>query len=743
MRVIGALQAIVACGIFIMPAFGNAGEVIQASRERSVEWTKNLRLTTLRYPANISKAQAASMAKEAKEAGFNAVILDGHRYLFREDDEVYGPKESFFQYAGGAPFNQSVAEAKLVTEACHEKGLKVIGHLTIGCVTKAYLDKHPEQAVIDIATGEVFTNQFGAQTVSWASNPEFRKEFFRRLEHYIKETGIDGLMVDEAQWFGPTKGGDPYTRAAVKRDLGFDLPPNGSGGDWFTTANPDYRKWVDWRAEQSVATQRQMRDLLHSLNPDAEHWIYISSVGHPYAYYDEGVCADNLIRSADFIGVESEPPGRPRQYPYYWKNISMDMKFLRALSENGEAGSRSWALLYSESPLDWVWNYYTATAQNTRMWWEIITDQKKTAVPPLLAWDVAHEKLFEDCTSAADVAIVISTANRLKHPNQGRGWEGSVWMRGAYNLGSFLFDQHIPFRVLTDRHLQEGRFENAKVVLLPSMAILDAQQLAQLEKFVSAGGSVIATGEIATLDGTGQPADQQRLKALFGVRLDGSTISGSTTLSPLKEMGLPELKWEKERQNVSLVSGDAIVRASDSAKAPVWVEHAFGKGKAVYFSVPLERSYQTQFYAFEAIEPGKYWKDQRDPLAAEWLRAALSFALKEPAVTAVGFPKGVVVDAWSQDNSNGRNLQVYLANFTAAELSSGIVPQEMGEPFPELDLARAYLQVRLPEVESVKLVSPDLAASLDLPFEEKEGVTKVKVPQLKRFDIVVFHQKKP
>lgn len=105
---------------------------------------------------------------------------------------------------------------------------------------------HDDWKMIDITTGRpVFLPQYGAQEFC-INNPDFRDAYASYLKRMIRETGVDGLMCDDALFYPRLYAcGCPHCRERYGREL----PPHTDLSFWGNWENEDFRAWLRMRQE--------------------------------------------------------------------------------------------------------------------------------------------------------------------------------------------------------------------------------------------------------------------------------------------------------------------------------------------------------------------------------------------------------------------------------------------------------------------------------------------------------------
>ncbi len=203
--------------------------VMRAPKHGDADWIPCLRMRNLKHAKPFTDEEAANVAREIAGMGFNVVASEDSRYLLRDADDKLAAGEVD---TVGLPFPDLVKNTRRLADALHREGLRFMGHLTCAQVAFTYAAKHPEQRMIDVATGKPAEDKnYGVAYMCYV-NDTFWKHYRARLTDYIEGSQVDALMVDEIQTFheNPRGCGCDSCRAKFKADTGIELPPNGQPG---------------------------------------------------------------------------------------------------------------------------------------------------------------------------------------------------------------------------------------------------------------------------------------------------------------------------------------------------------------------------------------------------------------------------------------------------------------------------------------------------------------------------------
>ncbi len=221
----------------------------------------------------------------------------------------------------------------------------------------------------------------------------------------------------------------------------------------------------------------------------------------------------------------------------------------------------------------------------------------------------------------ADVGIFYSTESKFSFTGNGRNVRqadsSDSHTPNAMQAASRLLTAHLPFRVVTKGSL--AALERLKVLILPNVNLMDAEECATIRNWVREGGTLYASGSTSLVDKRGKLHDDFQLSDVLGVSLEGKPDwSGRAHyLAPTPEgqaffgdftAKYPALTRDyglsvKARPGARVLatttlpwpapSGDRFASIhSDppwqTTENPELVENSFGRGRCLYASSPLE-----------------------------------------------------------------------------------------------------------------------------------------------------------
>ena len=355
---------------------------------------------------------------------------------------------------------------------------------------------------IDGRTGEYARNRYGTFTACY-NNPDYRKIYFNYMKSVV-ETGIDGIMNDDIQFFGDEHACTcEHCRKLFREQTGYTLPNPENWNEF--AGNYDNPAYIAWKKFKFDSTERMYRDLgefYKTLGVQLIRPNYSSCVlkQNPTCYpfdlcadlwdfiFQENCNADIMKESyMDFMAeaVHRFAAGRGRGVP------TMSMFY----PDRPDSVYFSWALARSWGQI------YTGTATGVD-----ITPMEL----PYRKFEKKYLRFYEAPEKISDLAFYFSrrtrdfTANTFKRFM--RHMMGS--MQAAYVSG---------FRL--DMVMEEDSLESLlrhKTIVLSYVAMLSESEIERFIAYVRAGGKLIILGDFALYDADGRKRTETEILNIFG-----------------------------------------------------------------------------------------------------------------------------------------------------------------------------------------------------------------------------------
>ncbi len=285
-------------------------------------------------------------------------------------------------------------------------------------------------------------------------------------------------------------------------------------------------------------------------------------------------------------------------------------------------------------------------------------------------------------------AAMVMSDNTRNFYGRSAGLVEERYMASVFGTFRAAVEEHLPVTVINDWNLNSADLAKYKVLILPNTACLDDAQTAAIDKFVRAGGGLVASLDSSLFDEFGTPRKNFSLSDVLGVDYRG--LPPVAKAEPSKEIDVnfalsigPDY-WEK-RKNVfdfkqdvasflnqgkmktyvgdhpvtfkgpavrvalkdtaAKVLGTLRVKADPAATTfPGVVSRTHGKGKVVYFAAGFDSAYYMYAYPYERLA----------------LRHAIDWVAAGPPPMIVDAPMCVHSTIMRQKKENTERLIVHL-----------------------------------------------------------------------------------
>jgi len=618
--------------------------------------------------------QARRRIKSLKEAGHTVVLVSGlhfrHDYVDQRETHIL-------------PY------LKLICEAAHEAGMKVIDHHDVPIFFSRGYPFLLEDDHLDWTQRDI---RYGTPTRSYCLNhPGFRDHYFAWMRRCQRECGIDAFMLDEVRFFDDDYCGCEYCRKQFKEETGFELPRAPDSPVFRNDADLLWRLFVLWRR---ASIQRFKRDLLAELRKENPNAIYVSYTS-TYHWPDRrgGFWPSVFVTYATGCECMSRVPFQN------YRCVMADMRLRRGLAD--AFGHASWVLFYplKSSVARFCWAMAQATAQAQ---WH--TSAFASAVRSLTVWPHAMKK--SQFTTYADVAMIFSEDSKMCSMRNGcyHGMESVGW-------GIAMLDANIQYHHIMEIAATPETLARYRVVLLPNVVQIAPATVAALEKYVRNGGKLVVTGLTGTRDEFGLPVRDFQLAKMMGTSL------GAILEAPFDvvEEGRTPFRYDRRRmfyrygaRFVDLRLADpaasrVLVRfRKDGADYPGIVEVPYGKGKvytvATFFGISnyegVRYPGQKQIFRFNA---------DSHAFMGRWLRGLLGDTER---VAPADMPEKVIYTTYIRKKT-ANEIDVHFLNVQGNTRVMDVVLKRQPARFPLIDRPMA-LRLRGFDINAATLYTPDV-----------------------------------
>lgn len=611
-------------------------------------------------------------------------------------------------------FGECVAAAK-------KRGMRVVARMSPDLNWGDALEAHPEWAM---------RHQDGSVQHSEEDPRLFKTCMFTSyMDDYVPAIMREVNSLYDVDCFyangWPPLGNLPVCYCAVCSKL----PAPGSPAYWRVFTD---RVLSLWQRYDSIAKEKK-----------ADSFFFANSGGNVRG----GPNLDQLGKVTSWFQADNQ--GRTYDEPAIW-GCSLQGRVCNAVLD-GKIAANVTAAYSTGQP---GWRNVSKSAAETKMWLNqsvasgmrpylhfvgdengFVEDRRWQAVgEEYFPWTAAHDAHLTTRRSIANIGVVIGQSTQLLYPGPATV-RSRTYMRettnGLYHAllqGRFAFD-----------FVHEGRFEpehlaKYRALLLPNVAMLSDKQCKQLNDYVSAGGSLMASFETSLYDENLKRRSEFGLAELMGVSDAGPAVgtNGNAYSARLEKpheilQGFSKTTWVAGAQNrvplkpveapvATVVPGfvryppELAYPTQRQTDEPAVVLRESGKSRTVWFPGDIERT---------------YWITGHTDLL-QLLQNAIRWVSHEERVVQVEGPGLVEVFCWE----TAPGYAVHLLNYNTPNAFHGWLQSEN-------PVGPQRVTLKLPNGANVKSV--ELLRSSQKPaFIFRNQVVQFTVPSLADYEVAAI-----
>ncbi|MGO8787452.1 MAG: beta-galactosidase trimerization domain-containing protein [Terriglobia bacterium] len=427
--------------------------------------------------------------------------------------------------------------------------------------------------------------------------------------------------------------------------------------------DPVIQEWIDYRCQVMADTLREMSLYAKSMNPNVAIEINPHGITGGNRAWEAAIDHSRILKWTDAFWTEADPvPGyidgqllsRIRSYKLARRYNNILLTYIA-----GDPLAMAESLAFNQT-LGFVGSYPMTPV--TKRYIDFYRENRK---------------LFVGARDLATVAVL-------------RSYPSITYDQPRVQLSTILVEQalihaHIPFDLIFDEDLSSLAKYNTLV--LPETECLSDAQIESIQKFVTAGGGLVATGTAGLYD------QWRRLRVVPG-------------LHSLIDSQVPARAYEEQ------------VAASTAVGNPSRRE--FKKGRVAYLPAVEFDGPLPQFGSFFQVD-ARFWRAPRN--GAEIVES-VRWAARNRIPVEVSGPDYVVSNLVEQPAN--RRLMLHLVNYNSQK---------------EASLDTVHLTIRLPEGQQAKqgvLYSPDIANPQELAGISTSGNISLNVP-VKTYSILAVN----
>ena len=244
-------------------------------------------------------------------------------------------------------------------------------------------------------------------------------------------------------------------------------------------SDPVFQEWIDYRCQSMTDALAQMAELIRSLNPEV---VIEINYGGIVGYNSPWIRGTDPARLLPFTQV-------------FWDESDSKPGFTRKGQLLSAIRTYKMARTYRNIVLTYIAVSETAIAEclafNQTIGFAGVSPLSADVVK-YISFYRKQRDLYVGAEDLAPVAVLRSYAS-LTYNNAGAGLS-------AILVEQALIQARIPFRLITDEHLARLSAAVCKVLILPNVECLSDEQLHAIERYVAAGGGLVATEQSGLYD---------------------------------------------------------------------------------------------------------------------------------------------------------------------------------------------------------------------------------------------------
>lgn len=683
------LAGVVAAALLLDPA-GTAADEPE-------DWTYNLAFSGWvtsnvgnRYHT-FTPESAERRAAEIAAAGFGAVITNGYHFRLN--------------------FTERDADirriARVIADACHRHGLKVIEHHDW---TIHFYDgypgvfRHPDWLQVDAV------DMVTRHRIYCINNRDFQEAYLDYLRRWQRETDTDAYQLDEIQWLSERYCGCRWCRAKYERDTGAPFPPTHDPAFWKEgRRRDDYRRWMRWRIDCLAQFKRRIAEALRQIRPDVKQFTYTTTLQSNPGAFARGSSLEEKGRFDDTVGTEVNSV-LFAAHPFVYATMKSRLAI-------GEAYGKPLVALNGQTPMTSYFVWAFGRTCRASLWYHLVEIEDGPPIEELLRWPYQMDD--SRARSAADVAVLLSSSTRdLKDEPEYFYHEYEGWLQA-------LCLSHNDVRVLLESQLDSVRLDPAelRLIVLPNVTAIRQEHASRLLDYVNEGGRLLLTFDAGTLDETGglSPAP---LADEAGVRR-GDFVEDEFALS----LG-PAAPFDVTLCRVAVEPGTRVLATATgpSGEVPLLTGRKLGRGEIFHLAAKLG----TLAFEDKQLPTSAYrwtFKPAEDSRAVDTIAAIVDETCGGRArFQVLGAPRGLLAPVYRTSYEGKACRAIHLLNASGRSLAAGDpVANARDEPLVMPPIGE--LTLKLPgRVRSAILATPEEPGHVDLAVRSDAETTVITIP---------------
>ncbi len=403
-------------------------------------------------------------------------------------------------WLAGRPGGDLIGDA---LQEAHSRGVRLLSRMDFSKLHRDQLENHPDWFFVS-PKGE--RQIFNGTYATCPSGPYYQEKSFEAIGEVLDRYPVDGFFFNMFRYTTTDYAGVyhgvcqcVHCQRRFQEFAGMDLPTE---EDW---CNPAYPKWLEFCRRNLADLAGRIRAFIKERNPEC---CLLLRHNPDVIMHEVNNAVDRPLPLWPYWAGEAAREARTA-YPERPMVINavmfLDIPYRFTAEQPGLVG-----LHIAQNMAQGVnlWAYVLGTTEQP--------DRKNYAmVKRMFTFHKEHEGYYAGLRSAARVAVVSSLRSEELYGKEDGQAKVQRERRGVFRA---LLESHIPFDILPDEQLaaadRDGRLAKYRALVLPNVAALREEECTVLDRFVEAGGGLVATYESSAYDAEGRPRLEMGLRCL-------------------------------------------------------------------------------------------------------------------------------------------------------------------------------------------------------------------------------------
>ncbi len=521
-------------------------------------------------------------------------------------------------------------------------GVHLLPYVNMHWYSYDFAAKHPgwEQLLEDGTPYGRKSPLYGGGTTLCVNSPW--RDWAFELIREVMRTGVDGCFLDGPVLF-PNCCYCDSCRALFTKESGRKKMPSFS--DW---SDPLWKRFLQFRAQSWANFMQGAQDAALSVNPDAA--IFLNGGGFDSSAMLTARDPARMEKFQSFSGSEEFfHCGTAYKSPFDSLNLARFLsagekpavvfthhalstwhyaplppaEMANALAQSVAGGANTWFAIFMEAMKSRAGEAFEAVSigkflQENEEYYTATQPAAETAVllsnRTLYYYVTRHKALTHEVGAGKEMNLILESARKPTRADLAACRDTSARLLDHEHHGCFdaLNFAHVPVRALWDNHLVPSKLKGVRTLVLPNAACLSDEQIAAIQKFVKAGGGLVATFESGAYDEWGDAAKRPEWLRFLGVeKVEGAfapsriedylTVKGSALpgfsdgyLMP-RPINALKVKPAGDARPLAYFNnpvGLAYQLLKGISDWPAALLSKRGKGRVVYLASPLFESFE-------------------------------------------------------------------------------------------------------------------------------------------------------